>query len=170
MAQYKVRSGEGIFDIAAKLYRGDTAGGIQDLLTLNPEADLDADDLYGTTLLYTENLNRSKEKFPVVNPTPKGFIYKTRERQTVYDLSIQLFGDISQIRNLLELFPNLNGQITVGSEIAVAEQTDPMALYFTDRNLIVATDLDVVIVDVDNILLENSDNILMETGDLILLE
>jgi 3D (Asp-Asp-Asp) domain-containing protein len=66
--------------------------------------------------------------------------YKTVTSQSVYDLSIQLYGDLSKIGNLIKLFPNLDNVIPVGSEITVETQTDPIAKYFSDRRLMVATD------------------------------
>lgn len=171
MALYKVRSGEGLFDVAAKLYRGDTAGGIQDLLSLNPDINLNASDLFGLDLTYTETLTRAKEKFPAITIIAPDLIYTTREKQSVYDLSVQLYGDLSQIRKLLVLFPNLDNLITVGSGVEVEEQIDPVALYFSDRNLKVSTDIsEAGVIEVDNILLESGDDVLLESGDLILIE
>lgn len=67
--------------------------------------------------------------------------YLTRQYQTVYDLSIQLYGDVSKIGILLKLFPNLNNAIDFNSAISVDPQLDPIAKYFTDSGIIVATDL-----------------------------
>lgn len=140
MATYSVRSGETIYDVAAKLYK-DTPLGIQDLLSLN-SIDLDADDLYGEELTYTEGLKRNKPVFTVNTQSSGTSTYKTLTKQSVFDLAIQLYGDISQIRNLLEVFPNLDEPIPVGSEIEMTEQIDPIALFFTDRRIKVSTDID----------------------------
>jgi hypothetical protein len=140
MAQYRVLSGETLWDVAAKLYSGDTALGIQDLLSLNPTIDLDLDDLYGSILTYSAGISRKKEVKPATVERSPQNIYSTRELQNVWDLSIQLYGDVSKIGKLLELFPNLDNLIPVGSQIDLEEQDDPMAIYFSDRKIIVATD------------------------------
>jgi hypothetical protein len=168
MALYSPLSGEGLFDIAAKLY-GDTVAGVQDLLTLNPSIDLDADDLFGQELTYTAGLKRVKPVFPEAETRVSETIYTTRERQSVYDLAIQLYGDLSKIGNILNYFPNLDDNITVGSEITLSEQEDPMAVYFKDRQIIVSTDLRMTD-ETFFILLETGDHLLLETGDKMVLE
>jgi|SRR6187549_1410704 len=67
--------------------------------------------------------------------------YKTHSYQSVYDLAVQLYGDLSKIGILLELFPNLNSSIDLNSSIMVEDQTDPIAKYFKDKRIIVATDV-----------------------------
>lgn len=171
MATYRVLSGEGLFEVAAKLYNGDTAGGIQDLLTLNPDVNLNATDLFGATLTYTANLNRTKEKFAPVEHTTPTRVYKTVTKQTVYDLAIQLYGDISQIGHLLILFRNLDNEIAAFSAVSVGEQIDPIALFFTDRRIKVATDIGAEDApDSSARLLEDGSYRLLETGDFRLLE
>jgi hypothetical protein len=68
-------------------------------------------------------------------------IYKTRSKQTVYDLAIQLYGDLSKIGEVMKTFTDLDNVIPVASEIDVPVQTDPQALYFTNNKIIVATDI-----------------------------
>lgn len=98
--------------------------------------------------------------------------YRTRDKQNVYDLAIQLYGDLSKIGNLIKLFPNLDNEIALGSSITVEDQVDPMALYFSNNNIIVATDFIPISSPVgpDHIILETGDSLLLETGDLLLLE
>lgn len=67
--------------------------------------------------------------------------YLTRQYQTVYDLAVQLYGDVSKIGILLENFPNLNNAIDFNSTITISPQLDPIAKYFVDSGIIVATDL-----------------------------
>lgn len=61
--------------------------------------------------------------------------------QSVYDLAVQLYGDVSKIGILLKLFPNLDSVIDLNSAILVEPQLDPIALFFTDNGYIVATDV-----------------------------
>lgn len=133
---YNPLSGETLFDVAVKLYQ-DVALGIDDILNLNPGINLNSE-LYGTPITYTEGLTREKEVFEIV-PRETIRTYKTISLQSVYDLAVQLYGDISKIGILLELFPNLNDTIALGSEVEVEEQTDPIAVYFLDKR--VATDI-----------------------------
>jgi hypothetical protein len=86
--------------------------------------------------------------------------YYTISGQSVFDLAIQLYGDVSKIGNLIELFPNLNNIIDIGQEITVEVQTDPIAKYFSDNRLKVATDV------VDDSLTVDSDLITVDS-DLI---
>lgn len=166
MEQYKALSGETLFDVAAKLYNGDASLGVSDLLSKNSQVNLNAADLGGTTLNYTAGLKRAK---PVIIATP-GVVtpptYKTRSLQTVYDLCIQLYGDVSKIGNLLKVFPNLDEQITVGNSVSPERSSDPVKGYFTDRELIVSTDLE----DHIFILLENGRPILQQNERKIQLE
>lgn len=166
MAQYSPLSGEGLFDVAAKLYNGDTAAGIGDLLSLNPTIDLDAEDLFGQPLTYTADLRRVKPVF-IAEEVIKSNTYITRDRQSVWDLSIQLYGDLSKIGILLEIFPNLDDGITLNTEVNVELQTDPIAQYFLDKKIIVATDLMVV---APFRLLEDGSYRLLEDGSKRLLE
>lgn len=70
--------------------------------------------------------------------------YKTVQAQSVYDLAIQLYGDLSKIGNLIELFPNLDNGIPVGSEFSYEVQTDPIAKYFQDKRIKISTDTTIV--------------------------
>lgn len=136
MAQYNPLYGEGVFDVAAKLYK-ETSSGVSDLLALNA-IDLDAD-LFGTTLIYTEGLEPLKT---VIVTIPKPIIkeiFLTRKDQTVFDLAVQLYGNVSKIGSLLQAFPNLNGEIPLNTSIDIIEQSDPIVKYFKDRNLIPST-------------------------------
>lgn len=67
--------------------------------------------------------------------------YRTISLQSVFDLSVQLYGDISMVGNLIRIFPNLDNNIDIGEEISIDPQTDKIAKFFTDRRLKVATDI-----------------------------
>lgn len=80
------------------------------------------------------------------------YSYKTISMQSVFDLSVQLYGDISKIGNLVRNFPNLDDNIEIGEVITLDVQTDPIAVYFKERGIKVATDIidDTVPITVDN--------------------
>jgi hypothetical protein len=67
--------------------------------------------------------------------------YLTRSGQTAYDLAIQLYGNLSNIGKILELFPNLNSEIDLNSSVMITPQKDPIAKFFLDNRLIVATEV-----------------------------
>ena len=96
--------------------------------------------------------------------------YKTRDKQSVYDLAVQLYGDVSKIGNLLKNFSNLDSELALGSGITLEVQKDPIAIFFSEQKIIVATDFTHSVSEVDNILLESGDDILLEDGGLLLLE
>lgn len=82
---------------------------------------------------------------------PKEYI--SRSNQSVYDLAIQIYGDLSKIGILMKLFPNLNSSVNLNSSIMVEDQTDPIAKYFKDKRIIVATDsfVDLSVITFDRI-------------------
>ena len=135
MAQYSPLSGESFYDIAAKLYDNDTALGILDILTLNQNIDPNAD-LFGTTIIYRSGLTRKKV---VVEPitTTKQAVYVTSKNQSVYDLALQLYGDVAKIGNILTEISDIDVEVPFGTSFLVPEQQDPQALFF--KNKIIAT-------------------------------
>lgn len=133
---YNPLSGEGIFDIATKLYN-DTALGIGDLLTLNPVINVDAD-LFGVSVVYTPGLTRKKPVIDVPFSVPMR-IYRAHKLQSIFDLAVQLYGDLSKIGNILTEIPDINGEIALGTVFELPEQIDPQAVFFLDK--IVATDV-----------------------------
>lgn len=139
---YQPLSGEGLYDIAAKLYQ-DTALGIGELLALNPGIDVNAD-LFGTGIIYTAGLTRKKPVIDVPFLSPHK-TYAAHSLQSHFDLAIQLYGDISKIGNILPGIADINGQIALGTEFEIPEQTDPQAVFFLNK--VLATDISLMIND-----------------------
>lgn len=140
MAQYSPLHNETIFDIAVKLY-ADFQSGISDLLNLNGSIDLNLDDYFGTPINYTIGFKIPK---PVIISPPKPSIqqiYLTRDLQSIYDLTIQLYGNLSSIGKLLEFFPNLNSEIQFNSQLNLVGSVDPIVNRFRDNNTIISTDI-----------------------------
>jgi hypothetical protein len=67
--------------------------------------------------------------------------YVVRFKQSVYDLAVQLYGDVSKVGIILKLFPILDTDVPLGSIITLTPQKDPIAIYFKDRGLIVCTEV-----------------------------
>jgi hypothetical protein len=63
----------------------------------------------------------------------KTVTYKTRTQQSHFDLAIQIYGDISQIGEILKNIDDINGEIALGTAFSFPEQTDPAALYFSNK-------------------------------------
>jgi len=151
---YQPLSDESLFDIAVKLYK-DFALGLKDLLTLNPEVNINGyedvgvfdpsfDATFGGTvavalgmLEYTPGLTRKRPiiDVPFLAPTKN---YEAHYLQSHFDLAVQLYGDFSQIGEILGNISDINGNIALGTAFTLPEQSDPIAKYFEKR--IVATD------------------------------
>jgi hypothetical protein len=75
----------------------------------------------------------------------KTITYLAHSQQSHFDLSVQLYGDISQIGEILKNIDDINGEIALGTAFSLPEQVDPTAIFF--KNRIVATDIPEVIID-----------------------
>lgn len=138
--EFNPLSGQTIYDMAVSLY-GDFDAGVSDILSKNPSLNMDSDDYFGITVEYTPGLRRVK---PVIvsPPTPTiNNVYLTRNLQSVYDLSTQIYGNLSSIGKLLENFPNLNTEIPLNSPIDLIDTIDPVVIKFRNTNVIVCTDI-----------------------------
>ena len=129
MAQYRALYQESIYDIAVKLYP-DVVLGISDLLLKN-EIDINGD-LTGQIIEYSPNLVRKKPVFEVTEK-PKFYTFLSRNGQSHWDLAIQLYGDISQIGEILKTNTDINGDIPFNSEFLIQVPEDPQAVFFLDK-------------------------------------
>ena len=94
--------------------------------------------------------------------------YNARDFQSVFDVAVQLYGDISRIDEILPIIRNLGTKIAFGTHITYTPTKDPVSLFF--QNKVVATSF-YTVESVDGaILLESGDFMLLESGDYILLE
>lgn len=132
---YSAQKGEYIFDVAAKLY-GDTALGIQNILALNPGLDLDSD-LFGVSITYN-SATRRKPVFPNAEKQKNTYFY-ARDFQSVYDVSLQLFGNLTGLGSVLLVHQNLDQKATIGTEFTVTETSDPMVDYYLKNKIISQT-------------------------------
>ncbi len=64
--------------------------------------------------------------------------YTARKLQSHFDLAVQLYGDVSQIGEILRNVSDINGEIPLGTVFSFPEQTDPIAKFFKDK--VVQTD------------------------------
>ena len=140
LSTYLTQDGENVFDLAVKLFG--RADALQSLLTQFPG--LDTDPAFNSVIEYTPVEADQTNAKPIPITRNLSTTYLTRDKQSIYDLAVQLYGDVSKIGILLELFPNLDSSINLNSSILVPTQVDPIALFFSSNSVIVATDLEVV--------------------------
>lgn len=90
--------------------------------------------------------------------------YRAHSQQSAYDLALQIYGDISQIGEILKNIDDINGEIAMGTIFTFPVQTDPAAVFFLDK--VVATDVpfdapEFLTVDSDMITVDS----ILETAD-----
>lgn len=132
MAQYSGLSEETIWDVAAKLYP-DIVIGISDLLSLNSGININGD-LFGVELEYTPNLARKKPVFERAEK-PAFYTYLSRSNQSHWDLALQLYGDISQIGEILKNNTDINGDIALNTAFVTPVPKDPRAVFFLTKTV-----------------------------------
>jgi len=96
---YIAKDQETVYDIAIKLYKD--ARGVSDILTLNASLDLDSDTYYGQEIVYDDSVKYTKEIFTTDFPATARDKWKTRDNQNLFDLAIQIYGDISGLEKIL---------------------------------------------------------------------
>lgn len=139
LSKYLTQDGENVFDLAVKLFGRSDA--LQSLLMQFPG--LDTDPELNSVIEYIPETAKESNAKPIPITRVLTTNYLTCDAQSIYDLAIQLYGDVSKIGILLELFPNLDSSINLNSSISVPTQIDPIALFFSSNKLIVATNTEV---------------------------
>jgi len=132
---YSPLVGETVYDVAAKLYVNNPMAGVQDLISSNPTIDLNASDLSGNVLTYNTLTAPilTVPIIPIILPIPR---YVIASLQTIYDLAVQLYGDVNKISQLISNFSNINSEL---SGTISFSSTSPIAKYYFDRGIIVQT-------------------------------
>lgn len=165
MDSYRVLEGETLYDVAAKLYSGDTFLGISDLLENNS---ISLDSLLPATLSYNAGISRTVSKKTSLVPIVLGDqVFYSWQGQTHYDLAIQLYGSIDGLLNIIQAVPSLDTDIATRTAISYKQVSNKNSKFFLKR--IVATGLTGVAQQ--GILMEDGTSfILQEDGSTILLE
>lgn len=132
---YIAKDQETVFDIAVKLYKD--ARGISDVLMLNPSLDLEAVTYFGQEITYDDAVRYTKEVFVIPVPEPARPKWLVRTHQNIYDLVIQVYGDLSNLGKILAQFPDL-ADPNPGTEV-VTEFTDNILANALFSQKIVAT-------------------------------
>lgn len=156
---------ETLYSMAIKLYNDPR--GVSDILRLNPSLDLNATTYFGVSISYDDEIVY----------TPQVSSFQTAEigrpdwsvmiGQSVYDLAIQLYGDIQKIGEVMKLIvPDINNPVPFSTKIAAKDTNNYLAsTLFTQK--IVATSLPIYPYA---IMMENVGYVLQEDGSHILIE
>lgn len=132
---YRAQKGEYLFDVAAKLY-GDVTLGVARILELNTGINID-DDLFGISINYTDE-KRRKPVFNRVENKKTEYFY-AYDLQSVYDMSLQIFGNLTGLKNVLQVHENLDEKIPIATAFERQESKDPMVRYYLNNRIIVQT-------------------------------
>jgi hypothetical protein len=165
--EYKPLKGEYLFDVAVKLY-GDAVIGVKNILNLNLGINLN-NDLFGQTLIYNKEIRRK----PVFNIAKKveNYYFYAHDFQSVYDISLQLFGNLTGLSYVLSQNVNIDERVTIGKEFITSITSDPMTDYYKKNKIIVQTYIvDEVTGEIAGILTEDGFNIITEDGQVIIPE
>ncbi len=170
---YIAREGQNIYDMAVVLY-GD-ARGVTELIQLNPDVftDLDAEDYVGQSVAYDDAITFEDYVAPVVIPVPaKEKTWLSHVGQSVYDIALQFYGDLSGLGKVMRSVSDLDAIIPAGSSFQVDIVSEPNVSYFAKRGIVpVSVEEDSAPPMVGDFrLLENGDFRLLENGDFRLLE
>lgn len=103
---YIAQDQETIYDLAIRLYKD--ARGINDILLLNPSLDLNAATYFGAQIVYDDAILYKREVFVTVAAKPPREPWSVHAFQTVYDLCLQIYGDISSLPKILANFNSLD--------------------------------------------------------------
>ena len=138
--QYIALEGQTIYDLAILLYKD--SRGVGELTKLNPNVflDLDSTDFQGQIITYEDDKLFSSYVSPdnvVLNGLES---YITGEGQSVYDVAIQLYGNLTDgLKNVLSHYLNLDAVPSVNIEIPRNRPDDPTGDLFRNKGILVAT-------------------------------
>lgn len=113
---YHTTEGQSLYDVGISIYGSQDSYG--DLILQNPTIDLNTAIPTGTAISYDDSKVYLKQVIvavPIIETRP---LYFTAELQSVYDLAIQLYGDISGLINMVSIFSDLNNILTKGTQIS----------------------------------------------------
>lgn len=164
---YIAMDGETVFDLAIKLYSD--ARGVSDIILLNPGLDLNATTYAGQSISYDDSIVYKKEVFVVPIPEPPRANWKTRYGQTVYDLALQLYGDISNLGKVLTQVLSLDDPI-VNSEISTGSTDNYLANSLFSRKIVATSSGEEELTLEDYWQWESGEFVQWESGDYLELE
>ena len=165
MSQYSTISNQSVYDVAIK-----TVGDFSTLFdVISQFRGINNFVPIGEAVEYTPNkaVRQFQIKIPISNDQQT--TYSAIDYQSVFDVAVQLYGDISRIDEILPIIRNLGTKIDVGTPIVYTPNFDPVSLFFSKRKI--STSYYFVAPSAGNRrLLEDGSYRLLETSDYRLLE
>lgn len=117
---YIAQADETVFDLALRLYKD--ARGVNDIVLLNPTLDLEAETYFGQEIVYDDSIVYKREIFTISVPEPERPKWKVRVGQNLFDLAVQLYGDVASVDKIMRIFGSMSNP-DPGTEIST-ERTD----------------------------------------------
>ncbi len=117
---YKAKDGETVYDMALALYKD--ARGVYDVILLNPTLDLDSLTYFGQTISYDPEVVYTKEFLAELAPQPPRPKWIVRSKQSIFDLAIQVYGDIEKLAKIMAQVDSLDDPTT--GALIDTERTD----------------------------------------------
>lgn len=168
-SEVKVQNGQTIFDLALFCYND--ASLVYDLIAENPNITDIGMDLTGLTLVYTP---KKVVKFEAKqNAKTLNKVVTITSEQTLFDLSLQYYGDVSKVYELIQNNTFLDSIISEefnSNILTLTSEKNYISNYFEKNGINIGTKPKVIVVEGFSYLLqENGDYLLQENGSKIIL-
>ena len=126
MSSYITTEGQTVFDIALAIY-GDAAG-VSVLLAQN-NLNLNGTIATGTSISYDPTIVFKKSIRPIQIPKTPTPPFIARISQSIWDMALQLYGDVSEVYKLLPVVSSLNNDIPVGQSLQPDQNNSYLSNY-----------------------------------------
>lgn len=139
MSNYTIKYGESIYDVALKLY-GDSSFALL-LIAQNPELEnLNNSNITGLTIQF-EPIVVTAFKPVVTTDTVPEKIVTIREDQNLFDISLQEFGTIERVFDVISLsgIENINQTEIKGTSFKYVFEKGKIQNFFNDKKIFVST-------------------------------
>jgi hypothetical protein len=167
--EIKVINGQTIFDLA--LYCYNDAGLVYDLIAENPTITDITMDLTGLTLVYTPKQVVQYEAKQNAKKLNK--LVTIKSEQSLFDLSLQHYGDVSFVYKLIQENTYLDSILSESYSsniLTLNAEKNYVNNYYAKGGIEIGTKPKVIVIDGFNYLLqENGSYLLQENGDKIIL-
>lgn len=164
MPNYTIKTGESIYDVSVKIY-GDISYSI-DLIKLNPDlVNLNNADISGLTIAYEIIEKTDFKPVKVVTESTQKLV-TIGENQSVFDLSLQMYGSLDEVFKVISLsgVENLNDNEIKGVTFNYDYVNGIVQNYFNDKNIKIATknpnSLNYIIDQYGNIIWDYTDDLI----------
>lgn len=139
MNNYTIKYGESIFDVAIKLY-GDSSYSLE-LVNNNPSLiSLNNANITGLTIQYNPVIN-TEFKPVITSESVKQKLVTIRENQNLFDISLQEFGTIERVFDIISKtgIENINQTEIKGITFKYDFEKGKIQNYFNDKKIFIST-------------------------------